>query len=69
MGKFNLGKSLTVSLIKCGKSQAWLARKLNVSPTCISRWIRTGAISSAYVDRICVALDIKCSEFVLNGED
>ena len=64
----NLTKSFSLSLAEAGKTQKWLAEKLNRSSVQITRWKKANNIRTADLQLVADALNIKPSEFLALGE-
>lgn len=65
----NLGISLKMALAKKPMTNKMLAEMIPTSQQQVSNWITSGAIKSSNLERICVLLDMKVSEFIALGED
>lgn len=64
----NTGKSLKILLIKCGKSQTWLASELAVSRQQVCNWCANSVMSGNNINDICKLFKIKASQFIALGE-
>lgn len=64
----NIGKSIKHALINKGMKNKELAEKLGVTPQSITNLCSKPTCSGKMLDQLCVALEMKASDFVALGE-
>ena len=66
----NFHKSVRKALAEIGENNAWLAKKLKVEPSTISRILNPKKTpTTGSIERIAKALNMKPSELIALGED
>ena len=64
----NIKKSVKIALAKSDKRQGWLADKLDMKEASLSSIMHVNKPSSANINKLAGAFDMKVSEFIALGE-
>lgn len=65
----NIGKSIKIALAMRDMKQNQLAEKLDKTPRWINQLANSGSASTATIEMLAGAFDMKASEFVALGEE
>ena len=64
----NIKKSVKIALAKADKRQGWLAKELGMKDATLSSILHVNKPSSANINKLAGAFDMKVSEFIALGE-
>ena len=60
--------SVRQALREAGQNQGWLAAKLKVRETKLSRWINSEHLSTSIIEQIAKAFNMRVGEFISLGD-
>lgn len=64
----NIGKSIKICLAKTDMERQELAGVISVTPTYVTKLCNQESCSSTMLEKLCVAFEMKASEFIALGE-